>query len=133
MTDEHVEEFTPLNRVFIEGRQSKGLSLEEVSARLNLSIEQLEKIEGDEFNPGDLTTFERGYIRNYASLLGIDYAEIEAYFPDVNSVCSELHSVQRYSFPINKPLLGKKITKWALVLLLGLIVLFLFLSVSSGK
>ncbi|NPA72230.1 MAG: helix-turn-helix domain-containing protein [Gammaproteobacteria bacterium] len=133
MTDEKVDDIVPLNRVFIEGRMSKGLSLEEASSRLNLSVEQLAKLEGDEFNPGNLTTFERGYVRNYASLLNIDCTSIEAYFPEVNSVCTELHSVQRYSFPVNKPLLGKKITKWTLILSVGLIVLFLFLSVSSGK
>ena len=101
----------PLNELFVKAREAKGFSLETVSSRLNMSVAQLEKLESNAFNPTNLTTFERGYVRNYASLLEIDPDLFDIYFPESNSVCSELHSVQRYSTPVAKPLFGRAFFK----------------------
>ncbi|GKT11721.1 MAG: cytoskeleton protein RodZ [Thiomicrorhabdus sp.] len=119
----------PLNELFIKSREAKGLSLDTVASQLNMSVEQLEKLEGNSFNPTNLTIFERGYVRNYAALLEIESDVFELYFPESNSVCSELHSVQRYSGPANKPLFNTALFKGLFAMgIAGLIVLLVWIN-----
>lgn len=53
-------------------REAQGRSAQDVARSLCLSLRQIEALEADDFGalPGD--TFVRGFIRNYAKLLGID-------------------------------------------------------------
>ncbi|GAA4364064.1 RodZ domain-containing protein [Kangiella marina] len=61
-------------------REEQGLSLEEVSTRLKLTLTVLKKIESDDYE-GDLpVTFYRGYLKNYAELLGLDEVDVNANF-----------------------------------------------------
>lgn len=53
-------------------RESSGLSIEEVAERLKLTARQLNAIESDEFDSLPGNTFVRGFVRNYARLLGVD-------------------------------------------------------------
>lgn len=106
MTDQTILIETPLNEVLLNAREGKKLSLEAASSQLNLSVDKLRRLERDDLNPIDLTPFERGYVRNYAALLGVDKSSYEQFFPESIEVSSELHSVQRYSMPVDKPMLG---------------------------
>jgi len=132
MTDETPVMEMPLNEMLIKSREAKALSLESVASQLNLSIIQLEKLESESLNPAELNTFERGYVRNYAALLGLDSPVIEAYFSEKNYVYSELHSVRRYGSSISKPLLGRSVIKWLLIFLVIGLMAGLILSVFPG-
>lgn len=59
-------------------RVKRGLSLQEVADRLKLSRKQLEAIENDEYDKLPGATFARGFVRNYAKLLGLDVALLNA-------------------------------------------------------
>ena len=108
----------PLNQLFKQYREEQSLSLETVSGMLNLSIPQLEALESDHLDLSSLTPFERGYIRNYANLLGISGTEFEQYFPKGDKVMSELHNVQRYyTFQNKKPIFGRTIARTLMMLL----------------
>ena len=122
---EHTVVEVPLNELFINARESKGLSLESVASRLNLSIAQMQKMESNTFNPASLSTFERGYVRNYAALLEIAPEVFDGYFPESDSVCSELQSVQRYSSPANKPLFSPAFFKGVFGLIIVGLIAFL--------
>jgi cytoskeletal protein RodZ len=106
MTDEKTTIEIPLNQKFVEARKAKGLSKEDASGLLNLSLAQLNKLEDDSLVPTELTFFERGYVRNYATYLGMDKSEYECFFPQESETQNQLHSVRRYSVPVGKPLLG---------------------------
>lgn len=66
-------------------RVKRGLSLQEVADQLKLSRKQLEAIENDEYDKLPGPAFARGFVRNYAKLLGLDAAllnaALEAYVP----------------------------------------------------
>lgn len=59
-------------------RVKRGLSLQEVADRLKLSRKQLEAIENDEYDKLPGPAFARGFVRNYAKLLGLDVALLNA-------------------------------------------------------
>lgn len=126
MEENTLEESTSLNALLSSTREAQGLSLEQVSKRLNLSLEQLEKLEKDGLEPESLSTFERGYVRNYARLLGIEEGLIENYFANCHHRYSALHSVKKYSCSTHKPLLGRSIIKWLVAFaLIGLVVVLI--------
>ena len=126
MDDNTLEVSTSLHALLSSTREAQGLSLEQVSKQLNLSLEQLENLEKEGLDPEKLSTFERGYVRNYARLLGIDEASIERYFAGCHYQYSSLHSVKVYGCPTHKPLLGRSIIKWLFALILvGLIVVLI--------
>ncbi len=59
-------------RMLAAARESAGLSIEEVAAQLRLSVRQVQALEADETEALPGITFVRGFIRNYAKLLGLD-------------------------------------------------------------
>ncbi|MCL1073415.1 RodZ domain-containing protein [Shewanella dokdonensis] len=67
-----------LGTVLQQARESKGLSLQEVAARLHLRASIVADIENDEFCNIASSTYVRGYVRNYARFLEIDPECIEA-------------------------------------------------------
>ncbi|VAW49812.1 hypothetical protein MNBD_GAMMA04-1224 [hydrothermal vent metagenome] len=126
MVDETTETVVPLNTLLSQARQARDLSLDKVASQLNLSITQLEKLEENSLNPTQLSTFKRGYVRNYARLLDIEPEVIDRYFLNCDYGYSELHSVDVYGCPTHKPLLGRLIIKWLLILgLIGLVVVLM--------
>lgn len=77
-------------------RESAGISVEEAATRLHLSVCQVRALEADEASglPGGM--FVRGFIRNYAKLLGLDAAPLLAAYrvsvPDSGSCAISLQS-----------------------------------------
>ncbi len=57
-------------------RQAKAYSLAEVASRLKLSPSQVEALESDDASRLQCNTILRGFIRNYARLVGLDPAEL---------------------------------------------------------
>jgi cytoskeleton protein RodZ len=52
-------------------REAQGITLEDAAARLRLMLRQVEAMETDEFESLDPPVFARGFVRNYARLLGL--------------------------------------------------------------
>ncbi len=55
-----------------DAREAQGLSLDDVAARLRLMHRQIEAMEADDFQSLGQPVFARGFVRNYARLLGLD-------------------------------------------------------------
>lgn len=69
-----------------EIRETNGISLEDVMAELRLEIKLLQQIEAEEVEQLPSAPFVKGYLRNYARMLGVDAAPIlESY----GRVCGE--------------------------------------------
>jgi len=63
-------------------RQAKGLSHGDVAAHLHLSSETVKALEDDDFERLPGPVFVRGYLRNYARLLGMDDASLMDHLSD---------------------------------------------------
>ncbi|WP_068546130.1 RodZ domain-containing protein [Thalassotalea crassostreae] len=61
-----------------EARKKAGLSIADVAQRLNLRVTLVQEIEAEEYDGNTPETFVRGYLRNYARLVGVDQEEILA-------------------------------------------------------
>ncbi|WP_125779470.1 RodZ domain-containing protein [Pseudoalteromonas rubra] len=61
-----------LGQTLAKARHEKGVSYEEISARLKLSETQINKLEQDDYQKLGPETFVRGYIKSYCGLLGLD-------------------------------------------------------------
>jgi len=53
-------------------RRNQGLSLGDIARQLKLSVRQVEALERDEYDSFQGSVFVRGFLRNYARLLGLD-------------------------------------------------------------
>jgi len=66
-------------------RQEKGFAIDEVSVRLHLSATQIQSLEENDYESLPEATYVKGYIKNYAKLLGLDSAPlIASYMERVN-------------------------------------------------
>lgn len=61
-----------------EAREAKGLSVQDVAGRLKLSLHQVDAIESDDWTRLQCNTITRGFVRNYARLVGLDGAVLMA-------------------------------------------------------
>lgn len=59
-------------------REAGQLSVKDVASNLNLGIDTIDALERDQYNLLPGCTFVKGYIRSYASLLGLDPDEVIA-------------------------------------------------------
>ena len=58
------------------GREAKGMTLGDVAERLKLSPRQVEALENDDWSRLQCNTITRGFVRNYARLVGLDAADL---------------------------------------------------------
>lgn len=59
----------------VQGREARGLTIQQVALQLNLKADVVQKLEQDQLE-GTLDTFVRGYIRAYARLLKLPEQEL---------------------------------------------------------
>ncbi|MGF1908826.1 cytoskeleton protein RodZ [Vibrio kasasachensis] len=80
-----IEENTETKTVHLEPgtilkqkREQLGLSKKQVADRLRLRVAMIEQIENNEFEPDQVATFTRGYLRSYAKVVSVDEREVLA-------------------------------------------------------
>ncbi|NKC17513.1 DUF4115 domain-containing protein [Pseudoalteromonas sp. S4498] len=72
------QEQPSLGQTLATARQNAGISFAEIESRLKMTHAQLTKLEQDDYQGLGPETFVRGYIKNYAALLGLNPAEVLA-------------------------------------------------------
>ncbi len=81
-----------------EARSNLGLSVEDIAGELRLSNQVIEKIEISQFEMDLPTTFVRGYVKSYATYVGLDTEPLLAQFDqEIVAVSPSLKSVQSIS------------------------------------
>src|SRR4051812_20907846 len=70
------EDTPPLGALLAEGREHHGLSRNEVAQRLHMSPSQVEALENGDYARLPKGTFLRGFVRNYAKLIGLDPEQV---------------------------------------------------------
>jgi len=107
-----------------EARAGKGLSLVEVAGKLKLSSRQVEAIEAENLTRLPSDVFVRGFVRNYARLLGLD-PEALIVPVDAEHVVSEMITAPSEGLSMAK----NGLRRW---LLLPLIVMGGFVALVAG-
>jgi cytoskeleton protein RodZ len=114
-----------------EAREAQGITLEEIAGRLRLMHRQVEAMETDDFESLGQPVFARGFVRNYARLLGLDPESLLARMegaPEERPVVSPADSPPQHAW-LTSP--------WLILLLLGVLLLLavpvaLYLWLNSG-
>jgi cytoskeleton protein RodZ len=105
-----------VGQILREAREAQGISLDEAAMRLRLMHRQLAAIEADDFESLGQIVFARGFVRNYARLLGLVPEDLLA---RMQGAPAEPAAVSQ-SEP---PLPGSWLTSpWLILALLGLLV-----------
>lgn len=114
--------------VFAARRESLGMSIADVSAKLKLSRRQIEALESDDYANLPGNTFVRGFVRNYARLLELDpqplIAFLDQHLPK-ETVQAVLPRLRDQSLPVLRPegatsLRGFVIAFFVVILVMGL-------------
>ena len=108
------------------GRERAGLSVDDAARALKLSNRQVESLEQDDWASLPGKTMIRGFVRNYARLVGLDGRELMAALEGMAMPKSpELRGAE--GTPVSMPKEGKSDRKDVLRVLAGLLVLVLAL------
>lgn len=75
-TEEQIESQPKAGTILRTLRDKKNLSIQEVASQLRLDPRIIEALEKDDYSSFPADTYIRGYLRNYAKLLGIEGDEI---------------------------------------------------------
>ena len=84
-------------------RQAAGMSINDVSQRIKLTAKQIVALENDDFEQLGLV-FSRGFVRNYARLLGLDADELIGAIPKIASLKNEPLNIHDVHIPLGKGL-----------------------------
>jgi cytoskeleton protein RodZ len=109
-------EQAPVGQVLREAREAQGIKLEEAAARLRLMRRQIEAMESDDFESLGQPVFARGFVRNYARLLGLPP---DALLVRMEGLAAEPAAAVRHPEPL--PRRSWMASPWAMLLLLGLL------------
>jgi cytoskeleton protein RodZ len=69
-----------LGEILKQARTARDLSLEQVSTELRIEVQQLDALEKDRFERIGVPVFVKGYLRQYATLLGLDVRDLLALY-----------------------------------------------------
>lgn len=121
MTDEMTR---GVGQALATARQAKGLTVETVAEKLKLTVRQVEAIEAEDFGHLPAPVFVRGFVRNYARLLGLE----------ANDLLASLDVEQKPTETLTAPSEGVKfgsspMRRW---LLIPLLFLLLFMTLVAG-
>lgn len=106
-----------VGQILRDAREAQGITLEDASVRLRLMQRQVEAMETDDFESLDPPVFARGFVRNYARLLGL---APEALLARMAGAPAEPAEVSHAAPPPPHSWLS---SPWLILLLLGLLVL----------
>lgn len=117
-----------------EAREAQGMTLEDAAARLRLMHRQIEAMETGDFDGLGQPVFARGFVRNYARLLGL---APDALLARMEGGPAEPAAVSRAEPPLSRSWLS---SPWLILLLLGVLVvvmapvaLYLWLNSEGGE
>ncbi|MEK0160842.1 RodZ domain-containing protein [Pseudoalteromonas piscicida] len=91
------QEQPSLGQTLATARQNAGISFAEIESRLKMTHAQLTKLEQDDYQDLGPETFVRGYIKNYAALLGLNPTEVLARYqsPELSPQKKRMQSFSR--------------------------------------
>jgi cytoskeleton protein RodZ len=99
--DEFMEMLSP-GAMLSEARKALSLSQEFISSKLNLKVGLVKDIENDIFDPSMPVTFNRGYLANYAKLVGVEVEDILASYDALGAATIQRSEMLSFSKETSK-------------------------------
>ncbi|MHB1085704.1 MAG: helix-turn-helix domain-containing protein [Thiobacillus sp.] len=120
-----------VGQILRDARDAQGVTLEDAATRLRLMHRQIEAMEADDFERLGQPVFARGFVRNYARLLGL---APEALLARMEGAPAEPALVNHVEPPLSRSWLT---SPWLILLLLGVLLVVavpvaLYLWLNSG-
>ena len=110
-----------------QARISKELSIEDVSSRLRLGKDVIDALENDKYDKLPAPIFVRGYMKSYASFVGVDVSEvIDLYNQQTGEVKSDISLATAYVTPPSMTAIRDRKKKWLPAIAAGFLVLVVF-------
>lgn len=107
---------TSVGQILREAREAQNITLDDVAMRLRLMHRQVEAMEADEFESLGQPVFARGFVRNYARLMGL---QPETLLARMEGAPAELVPVIHAEPPMPSSWLT---SPWLILLMLGMLV-----------
>jgi cytoskeleton protein RodZ len=85
-----------------EARNALSLSQEHIASRLNLKVSLVQNIEEDLFDPSMPVTFNRGYLTNFAKLVGVEVEDILASYDALDAASLQRSEMLSFSKETSK-------------------------------
>lgn len=76
VAEETRDNTTSVGEILKKAREANGQTVEDIAGRLHLRPSLVRDIEADKFDSISSATYTRGYVRNYARILGVDEDEV---------------------------------------------------------
>ncbi len=106
-----------VGQILRDAREEQGIALEDAAVRLRLMNRQIEAMETDDFDSLGQPVFARGFVRNYARLLGLVPDELLARMPGAPAEPAVVH-------PVETPMPRSWLTSpWLILLMLGVLLM----------
>jgi len=99
--NDHMEMLSP-GVMLREARKALSLSQEFISSKLNLKVGLVQNIEDDIFDPSMPVTFNRGYLANYAKLVGIEVKDVLASYDALDAATIQRSEMLSFSKETSK-------------------------------
>lgn len=124
-SDHDKNKVLPLVNALKKSREANGWTVEEVAEKLKISASHLYALEDEQVDIASLDPFKRGYLRNYADLLGVDVSNYAEILSEVKSPEASIQPVSAED-PSIKPVFSmatlKVIFSLVIILLIALLV-----------
>ncbi len=119
----------PLGASLKRAREARGMSAKQVAQSLRLDLHVIEALERDDYARLPALTFVRGYLHNYARLVGMDEGLIAQALPDAGATPAQ--ALQRRAIAQRRPVRpgvpwGRWLRRLVLLALLAALALWLF-------
>jgi cytoskeleton protein RodZ len=85
-----------------EARKVLSLSQDHIASKLNLKLSLVNNIEEDIFDPSMPVTFNRGYLTNYAKLVGVDIVDVLASYDALDAASIQRSEMLSFSKETSK-------------------------------
>ena len=85
-----------------EARKALSLSQEHIANRLNFKVALVQNIEDDNFDPSMPVTFNRGYLTNFAKLVGVEVEDVLASYDALDAASLQRSEMLSFSKETSK-------------------------------
>ncbi|MDA9109945.1 helix-turn-helix domain-containing protein, partial [Woeseiaceae bacterium] len=130
---EHLDDEVSCGELLAKTRLAKDLSTKDIAKELRISAAVIEMIERDDFEKIGASVFVKGYLRQYADILGLPVDQLLESYNQLNPEKSSAPIVNKTVENISKFVLTPKLILVSVFALIALFLIWLLVSMLTKK